>query len=100
MILARLSPYFQPLIPLLTRLREDVILPMHTDSKGNFCHKKPLTHKVLIDAVINSLLALDDDAWRPYKDIEHMTHLQKQMRTRESLAFIELKSLSGISIFR
>ena len=66
MILARLSPYFQPLIPLLTRLREDVILPMHTDSKGNFCRKKPLTHKVLIDAVIDSLLALDDDAWRPY----------------------------------
>ena len=39
---------------------------MYTDSKGNFCHKKPLTHRVLIDTVINSLLALNDDAWRPY----------------------------------
>ena len=66
MILAHLSPFFQPLVPLLTRLREDIILPMYTNDKGDFCCKKPLSHKILIDAVIESLLSLDDDAWKPY----------------------------------
>ena len=68
MIVEHLSPYFKPLLPLLTRLRQDIISPMYTDKDGKFRRAKPLTHCVLIDAIIDTLLSLDDGAWTPYSN--------------------------------
>ena len=68
MIVEHLSPYFKPLLPLLTHLHQDIISPMYTDKDGNFHRAKPLTHRVLIDAIIDTLLSLDDGAWTPYSN--------------------------------
>ena len=65
MIVDHISPYFKPLLPLLTRLRQEIVLPMYTDKDGNFCRAKSLTHHILIDAIMDTLLNLNDDAWTP-----------------------------------
>ena len=86
MIVAHVSPYFQPLIPLLARLRSDLILPMYTDEKGSFRRKNLLTHEVLIDSIIDALLALSDDAWKPHRvsGTEHDDHVKPGDETSDS----------------
>ena len=66
MIIDHISTYFKPLLPLLTRLRQDIVSPMYTSEDGRFCRAKPLTHHILIDAIIDTLLNLDNGAWTPY----------------------------------
>ena len=66
MIIDHISTYFKPLLPLLTCLHQDIISPMYTNEDGKFCHAKSLTHHILIDAIIDTLLNLDDGAWTPY----------------------------------
>ena len=66
MIIDHISTYFKPLLPLLTRLHQDIVSPMYTNEDGRFCRTKPLTHHILIDAIIDTLLNLDDGAWTPY----------------------------------
>ena len=65
MIVDHISPYFKPLLPLLTRLRQEIVVLMYTNKDGNFCCAKSLTHRILIDAIMDTLLNLNDDAWTP-----------------------------------
>ena len=65
MIVDHISLYFKPLLPLLTWLCQEIVVPMYTDKDGNFCHAKSLMHHILIDAIMDTLLNLNDDAWTP-----------------------------------
>ena len=82
MIVAHVSPYFQPLIPLLACLQSDMILPMYTDEKGSFRRKNLLTHEVLIDSIIDAR----DDAWKPHRvsGTEHDDHAKPGDETSDS----------------
>ena len=65
MIVDHISPYFKPLLLLLSWLHQEIVVPMYTNKDGNFCRAKSLTHHILIDAIVDTLLNLDDDAWTP-----------------------------------
>jgi len=64
-ILCHISLYFQPIIPLLTRLRKDIILPLSTDNNDNVHRKVDFTHDMFISAIIKTLLHLSPGAWIP-----------------------------------
>jgi len=65
-ILRHISKYFEPIIPLLKRLRDGIISPLYTDNHGNFCCRTTFTHDMFITAIINTLSELEDDTWIPY----------------------------------
>ena len=48
MIVDHISPYFEPLLPLITHLCQDIISPMYTNKDGNFCHAKSLIERTFI----------------------------------------------------
>ena len=61
-ILHHISPYFQPLVPLLTTLQEWIILPM--DFKNNmFCTGSPITHDKMSRVLIQALCDINNKAW-------------------------------------
>ena len=64
-ILHHISLYFQPIIPLLTRLQKDIILPLSTDDNDNVHRKVDFTHDMFINAIIETLLYLGPGAWIP-----------------------------------
>ncbi|KIM57137.1 hypothetical protein SCLCIDRAFT_29083 [Scleroderma citrinum Foug A] len=64
-ILQHISMYFQPIIPLLTRLQKGVILPLSTDNDGNVHCKVDFTHDMFISTIIETLLDLGPGAWTP-----------------------------------
>ena len=68
MIVDHISSYFEPLLPLLTRLHQDIISLMYTTKDERFYCAKPLTHDVLIGAIIDALLNLNDGTWAPYNN--------------------------------
>lgn len=64
-ILPHISPYFQPLVPLLDKLRDNIVVPMGL-SDGRFCSdEKRVTHELLLDSLLEALSHLKDDAWTP-----------------------------------
>ena len=61
-ILRHISPYFQPLIPLLNTLRERIILPI--DFKDNSFHTGgPIMHDKISKALIEALCDINDEGW-------------------------------------
>lgn len=64
-ILSHISPYFKPLVPLLNKLRDNIILPMKL-YEGRFCSdEKRVTHELLLDSLLEALYSLQDNAWTP-----------------------------------
>ncbi|KIK92702.1 hypothetical protein PAXRUDRAFT_558645 [Paxillus rubicundulus Ve08.2h10] len=53
-IIMHISPYFQPLIPLLDLLREKIALPMSSDH---------ITHDTMLHALVDTLRKLKDEHW-------------------------------------
>jgi hypothetical protein len=64
-IVSCISPYFQPFIPLLDQLREEIILPMRGSTDGAYHSEKPVTHGTLIKVFVNALSELDPSHWEP-----------------------------------
>ena len=54
-ILQHISKYFEPIVPLLKRLRDGIISPLYTDDHENFCHRTTFTHDMFITAIIDTL---------------------------------------------
>ena len=61
-ILRHISPYFQPLIPLLNTLQEWIILLI--DFKDNSFHAGgPITHDEISKVLVEALCNIDDEGW-------------------------------------
>jgi hypothetical protein len=61
-ILRHISPYFQPLIPLLNTLWEQIILSINF--KNNSFHAGgPITHDKMSKALVEALHGIDDEGW-------------------------------------
>lgn len=61
-ILPHISPYFQPLIPLLNTLCEKIIIPMNF-SDGRRAGEVLITHDVMLNALLETLCGLEDGSW-------------------------------------
>lgn len=64
-ILRHISEYFEPIIPLLTRLREDIVVPLFADNEGKVHRRVDLTYDMFINAIIETLSDLSPEAWMP-----------------------------------
>ena len=62
-ILQHISTYFEPIIDLLTRLRDAIIVPLSTDDHGNVRRSQSFTHDMFIANIIQTLSYLNADAW-------------------------------------
>jgi hypothetical protein len=58
-----IHPYFKPLIPLLTALRSEIILPLATDEHKEFYRKRSCNHDTFIKHIITTLSELEPDNW-------------------------------------
>lgn len=64
LIVKHIHPYFKSLIPLLTKLRSEIILPLATDEHtGEFYRKSPCNHDTFIKHIIDTLSELQPDDW-------------------------------------
>jgi hypothetical protein len=61
-ILRHISPYFQPLIPLLNTLRNRIILPIAFED-DSFQTDNPITHDEMKELLVKALCELDDEHW-------------------------------------
>lgn len=59
-----ISSYFDPLIPLLEKIREELILPIRLQG-GNHQANRHFTHDNFIDAIVIVLAKLPEDYWVP-----------------------------------
>jgi len=64
-ILQYVSTYFEPIIDLLTCLRDAIIVPLSTDDHSNISCNKSFTHNMFIANIIQTLSHLNADAWMP-----------------------------------
>jgi len=64
-ILQHVSTYFEPIIDLLTRLRNAIIVPLSTDDYSNISCNKSFTHDMFIANIMQTLSHLNADAWTP-----------------------------------
>lgn len=64
-VVKHISPYFQPIIPLLNNLRQDIICPLKSDNNCKFTHTVPFTHDTVIKHLVSALCELPDDCWTP-----------------------------------
>ncbi|KAG9309134.1 hypothetical protein JVU11DRAFT_10841 [Chiua virens] len=62
-IVEHISPYFQPLVPLLTRLRTEIILPLASDERGSFYRKTCCDHDTFIKHIVTALSELPPECW-------------------------------------
>ncbi|KIJ63916.1 hypothetical protein HYDPIDRAFT_168311 [Hydnomerulius pinastri MD-312] len=60
-IIMHISPYFQPLIPLLNLLREKIVLPMRAPNRS--FHSDHITHNTMLHALVGALCELEDEHW-------------------------------------
>ncbi|KAF9227896.1 hypothetical protein BS17DRAFT_813772 [Gyrodon lividus] len=62
LVVNHISPYFKPIIPLLTSLRKEIILPLASDDNSGFLCKTSFNHDTIIELIITMLSNLPDDA--------------------------------------
>lgn len=62
-VVNHISPYFQPVIPLLNVLRNEIILPLYTDTAGNFHRSTSFDHDTITRQIILLLSSLKPEAW-------------------------------------
>jgi hypothetical protein len=62
-IVKYIHPYFKPLVPLLSYLRAEIILPLATDECGDFYHKNLCNHDTFIRHIIMALSELQPEHW-------------------------------------
>ena len=62
-ILQHISTYFEPIINLLTRLHDAIIVPLSTDDHGNVRCSQSFTHDMFIANIIQTLSHLNADTW-------------------------------------
>ncbi|KAF9228180.1 hypothetical protein BS17DRAFT_850230 [Gyrodon lividus] len=67
LVVNHISPYFKPIIPLLTSLRKEIILPLASDDNGGFLCKTSFNHDTIIELIITTLSNLPDDTWVSYE---------------------------------
>ena len=61
-ILPHISPYFQPLIPLLNTLHEAIVLPMDF-LHNQFSTSHLITQDAVLKALLDALCTLEADSW-------------------------------------
>jgi hypothetical protein len=62
-IIHHIHPYFNSLIPLLNRLRAEIILPLATTEQGDFYHKTSCDHDTFIKHIVTALSELQPKDW-------------------------------------
>lgn len=63
LIVKYIHPYFKPLVPLLSHLRAEIILPLATHDRGDFYRKSPCNHDTFIRHIITALSELQPEHW-------------------------------------
>ncbi|KAF8838470.1 hypothetical protein BDN67DRAFT_1013052 [Paxillus ammoniavirescens] len=66
LVINHISPYFKPIIPLLTSLQKEIILPLASNDNGGFLRKTSFNHDTIIELIITTLSNLPDDTWMSY----------------------------------
>lgn len=66
-ILPNISPYFRPLVPLLSDLREKMILPLRVKD-GVVQTPQDFTHREFIIRMVKTLALLSDNSWKPHSN--------------------------------
>ncbi|KAI6101840.1 hypothetical protein F5141DRAFT_1065808 [Pisolithus sp. B1] len=69
-IIQYISPYFQPLVPLLNILQERIVLPMDFID-NSFRSNNPITHDEMSQALLQALCSLDNKFWVPHTSPAH-----------------------------
>ncbi|KAI6114582.1 hypothetical protein EDD16DRAFT_1709217 [Pisolithus croceorrhizus] len=73
LILPHISLYFQPLIPLLEELWQELLLPIRLEN-GVVQPSSGFTHHMFIEVMVKMLARLPDSSWIPYpKDLSAST---------------------------
>lgn len=62
-VVKHIHPFFEPIIPLLTRLRSEIVLPLATDEHGCFYRKTPCNHDTFIKHIVTTLSELRPEHW-------------------------------------
>ena len=88
-ILQHISTYFEPIIDLLTRLHDAIIVPLSTNDHGNVRHSQSFTHDMFIANIIQTLSHLDADVW--------ISVDQANSHNSDSNLKVQVKELAGMT---
>ncbi|KAG6371473.1 hypothetical protein JVT61DRAFT_9503 [Boletus reticuloceps] len=74
-IVKHIHPFFEPVIPLLTLLRAEIILPLATNEQGHFYRKTSCNHDIFIKHILTILSELRPEHWddKPESDASRWT---------------------------
>ena len=62
LMIPHISPYFQPVVPLLKKIRQELIIPIRQEGE-EICANQKFSHNDFIDAIITTLSELPDSCW-------------------------------------
>ncbi|KAI6102001.1 hypothetical protein EDD16DRAFT_1716250 [Pisolithus croceorrhizus] len=107
LILPHISLYFQPLIPLLEELQQELLLPIRLEN-GIVQPSSGFTHHMFIKVMVKMLARLPDSSWIPYpKDLSASTVTHRSSTSSTALlppivttALLSSDSLSCHSLLR
>ncbi|KAF8545600.1 hypothetical protein OG21DRAFT_1492170 [Imleria badia] len=68
LVLPHISPYFQPIIPLLSFIRKEFILTIKKDSGGKFHSNPAFTHAMFLTTLTDALVVLPPTHWEKHDD--------------------------------
>lgn len=87
-IVKHIHPFFEPVIPLLTLLRAEIILPLATNIQGHFYCKTSCNHDIFIKHIVTTLSELQPEHWDD-------PVLESKLGTSRSLEVTEMRSKLG-----
>lgn len=63
LVMKHIHPYFESVIPLLSRLRAEIVLPLAMNEREEFYRKTPCNHATFIKHIITALSELQPKDW-------------------------------------
>ena len=62
LMIPHILPYFQPVVPLLKKIRQELIIPIRQEGE-EICANQKFSHDDFIDAIVTMLSELPDSCW-------------------------------------
>ena len=92
LVLPNISPYFQPIIPLLERIRNDFILSVKMDDGGKLQSSSRFTHSTFLSLLADALISLSPTCWETHDSMPRSVNKKSETLPPFEFASVPLPS--------